>query len=191
MIGRIGASRMISKGAAKDPDSFTINHSLKKGSSTACHGYDIVSYWYGCPKKGDKKYECEYGSCTWRFYSRGNMKQFIDNPERFVPQFGGYCAYAMATKPERSYVDINPEIFCLVKGKLYLFFSEKVQQLWVRDMERYIDVASVRWLGKLRSPSRQNSLNINHSQRVHDRVSLERSLKGLRDSRIGEFALPE
>ena len=71
--------------------------------------------------KGDKKLKATYDNVTFLFSSKENLEQFKKNPSQYVPQYGGYCAYAVAVKGSK--VNINPETFEIRDGKLYLFYN--------------------------------------------------------------------
>ena len=95
----------------------TVN--TKKGY--AAEGYDVVAYFSNDPQKGVKKYSTIYEGATYKFATKANLDTFLDTPERFVPQYGGYCAYAIATDGKK--VGINPKSFQIKDGKLYLFYD--------------------------------------------------------------------
>ncbi len=83
-------------------------------------GYDVVAYFQGKATKGDGKFETEYKGAKYRFSSLDNLEIFLKDSEKYVPAYGGYCAYAMAKTGEK--VDINPKSFEVREGKLYLFY---------------------------------------------------------------------
>ena len=84
-------------------------------------GYDVVAYFSKKVTKGDAKFEYKYDDANYRFSSKQNLDKFKANPKMFVPQYGGWCAYAMADKGEK--VTINPKTFEIRNGKLYLFYN--------------------------------------------------------------------
>lgn len=66
-------------------------------SNTGAGGYDTISYFEtGKPTKGCGDYTIEYQGATWRFANAGNLARFKDNPERYAPAYGGYCAWAVS-----------------------------------------------------------------------------------------------
>lgn len=85
------------------------------------NGYDVVSYFEGIPQKGNKKFSTTYDAVKFKFASQENLDAFLENPEQYIPQYGGYCAYAIAEKGEK--VSINPKTYEIRDGKLYLFFN--------------------------------------------------------------------
>ena len=112
-------------------------------SSTAIKGYDSVAYFTeGAPVKGKEQFSTEYQQATWQFASQQNLDLFLENPEKYAPQYGGYCAYAVSQNTTAS---IEPELFTIVDGKLYLNYSEKVNQQWTADKARFIVDADKNW----------------------------------------------
>ncbi len=84
-------------------------------------GYDVVSYFNGKAEEGSKKYVATYDNVKLKFSSQANLDEFKANPKKYLPQYGGYCAYAMATRGKK--VESNPETFEIRNGKLYLFYN--------------------------------------------------------------------
>lgn len=91
---------------------------LKKGA--IAEGYDVVSYFEGKAVKGDPKYFVDINGVKYLFQTAENKQIFLLNPSSYSPQYGGYCAYAMADGDK---VDINPKTFEIRDGKLYLFYN--------------------------------------------------------------------
>lgn len=88
----------------------------------AIGGYDVVSYFkVNKAQKGDKKNVVEYNGAKYYFASAENKKSFSANPEKYLPQCDGYCAWGIAE--DKGKFPINPETFKIVDGKLYLFFN--------------------------------------------------------------------
>ncbi len=84
-------------------------------------GYDVVSYFDNKSVEGNKKISTEYKGTKYAFSSKSNLEKFKKSPEKFVPQYGGWCAYALGAKNKK--VDIDPETFEIRDGKLYLFYN--------------------------------------------------------------------
>jgi hypothetical protein len=79
---------------------------------------------------------------TWRFSSVENRDQFIAAPERFAPQFGGYCAWALGhgyTAPS------DPEAWEIIDGKLYLNYDRSVRAEWLKDARNWIQRGNHHW----------------------------------------------
>jgi YHS domain-containing protein len=88
----------------------------------ALSGYDPVSYFQKKPKKGLKTYQLTHDGVTYRFTSAANLEVFKKNPAAYEPQYGGWCAYAMGKTGEK--VEVDPETYKIVEGKLYLFYNK-------------------------------------------------------------------
>ena len=113
----------------------------------AIRGYDPVAYFtQGEPVEGDRDFEYEWKGATWRFATAENREAFIRDPESYVPQYGGYCAWAVSQGKTAS---IDPEAWRIVDGKLYLNYSAKVQRTWEEDIPGFIKLADANW-SKLR-----------------------------------------
>lgn len=97
-----------------------IDYNTKKGY--IAEGFDVVSYFVdGKPKKGKKKYQTTYDNVKFKFSSEKNLALFKKNPKKYIPQYGGFCAYAVAVKKTKMYID--PEAYEIRDGKLYLFYN--------------------------------------------------------------------
>ncbi len=91
--------------------------------NVAIEGYDPVAYFtQDQAVEGSKKYTYAHDGITYHFSSADNRQKFKENPEKYEPQYGGWCAYAMGLDGEK--VKINPETFKIVDGKLYLFYNQ-------------------------------------------------------------------
>jgi YHS domain-containing protein len=91
-------------------------------NKVAILGYDPVGYFtQGKAIKGKKDISVFYQGVIYKFSSSENKEMFLKNPSKFEPQYGGWCAYAMGSAGEK--VEINPETFKILDGKLYLFYN--------------------------------------------------------------------
>lgn len=116
-------------------------------SSLAVGGYDAVAYFKaGKPVEGSGAFSTEYKGATWRFASKENLGAFKANPAAYAPQYGGYCAYAVA---QGSTASGDPLVWTVVDGKLYLNYDRDVQALWQRDIPGFIAKAEKNWPGVL------------------------------------------
>ncbi len=114
----------------------------------AIRGYDTVAFFTEDKAvKGSDQYTTEYKSATWHFSSEENLAKFIASPEKYAPQYGGYCAYAVSQDTTAS---IKPAAFTIHDGKLYLNYSKGVRKTWLRDMENHISRANENWPGVLK-----------------------------------------
>lgn len=117
---------------------------LNTGSGAlAVKGYDVVAYVTdGVALSGRAEFEYRWNGAVWRFTSAAHRDAFAQQPDRYAPQFGGYCAWAVS----RGYTaDIDPEAWKIVNGKLYLNYSKRVQRMWEQDMTRNIAKGEANW----------------------------------------------
>jgi YHS domain-containing protein len=109
----------------------------------ALKGYDPVAYFVeGRPVKGSGEHRLEWNGATWRFASEANRVAFAADPERYAPQYGGYCAWAVS---QGYTADIDPEAWRIVDGKLYLNYSTEIQARWAQDIQGNIAAADASW----------------------------------------------
>ena len=112
-------------------------------SSLAVGGYDAVAYFkQGKPVSGSAQFTMEWKGATWRFASKENLEAFRANPNAYAPQFGGYCAWAVAHGYTASG---DPLVWKLVDGRLYLNYDRDVQSQWEKDIPRYIADGNKNW----------------------------------------------
>jgi len=115
--------------------------------SFVANGYDVVAYFSNTAVNGSTKYQSTYDDAKYRFSSQKNLDTFKANPKKYVPQYGGWCAYAMADKAEK--VTINPKTFELRNGKLYLFYNayfNNTYESWLEEMPaKLIKKADTSW----------------------------------------------
>lgn len=111
----------------------------------AIRGYDPVAYFTeGRPLRGDPAHAANWGGVSWHFASAESRAAFIANPEAFAPQYGGFCAWAVA---EGYTAPIDPQAWAVVEGRLYLNFSRHIQARWARDVPGNITRADANWPG--------------------------------------------
>ena len=96
------------------------DYNTKKGY--IAEGYDVVSYFTEkVPLEGTKKHQTIYEGAKFKFSSAKNLLRFEENPSKYIPQYGGYCAYAIAAKKTKMYIDA--EAYEIRDDKLYLFYN--------------------------------------------------------------------
>jgi YHS domain-containing protein len=112
---------------------------------TAVDGYDVVAYFTeGKPVEGSKEHSVEWMGADWYFASEKHQELFAANPEKYAPQYGGYCAWAVSQGYTASTV---PEAWKVVDDKLYLNYSKGVQTTWEQDILGNIKLADNNWPG--------------------------------------------
>lgn len=115
---------------------------------TAIDGYDPVAYFVdGKPVKGGREFTHEWRGAVFRFANAGNLAAFRAAPEKYAPQYGGYCAWAVS---QGYTADIDPEAWKIVDGKLYLNYNRDVQKKWESDVPGHIRKADANWPGLLK-----------------------------------------
>ena len=113
------------------------------GSGAAAGGYDVVAYFAsGIAQPGSTEFTATHDGATYRFASAANLEAFRVAPARYVPQYGGYCAYGVAGGYK---APIDPTAWRVVDGKLYLNYDHEVQRRWLTGTADYIRKANVNW----------------------------------------------
>lgn len=113
----------------------------------AIRGTDPVAYFsVGAPQPGSPEQAVGWRGATWLFSSEANREAFELDPERYAPQYGGYCAYALAQGALASTV---PEAWTIHRGLLYLNYSVPVRALWQEDVPGNVEAADAHWPGVL------------------------------------------
>ena len=111
----------------------------------AIHGYDPVAYFSDRkPVEGKAEFTHEYEGTVWRFATAANRDAFAADPERYAPQYGGYCAWAVSQGYTAS---TDPDAWRIENGKLYLNYSKSVQQDWLEDVPGNIAKGDANWPG--------------------------------------------
>ncbi|MGE0882063.1 MAG: YHS domain-containing (seleno)protein [Blastocatellales bacterium] len=125
------------------PASAAVDPINKNIFGTALKGYDAVAYFKeGKPVKGKDEFRQDWMGAKWYFASAANRDEFARNPEKYAPQFGGYCSWAVA----HGYTaNIDPEAWKIVDGKLYLNYDKDVQKKWETDIPGFIKKANENW----------------------------------------------
>jgi YHS domain-containing protein len=109
----------------------------------ALRGYDPVSYFTeGKPQTGLPAHTYVYKGSKFQFASADNQRLFADNPDKYAPQFGGFCAYGTAQGYK---VSTQPDAFAVVDGKLYLNYNREVVKIWQQDVPGNIARAERNW----------------------------------------------
>jgi hypothetical protein len=137
MTTAVFASAPVWGAELKDPEIYAdVNgHAIK--------GYDTVAYHLDRKAvKGSTDFAYEWKDATWLFSTAANRDRFAADPERWAPQYGGYCAWAIAR--DRT-APINPQIFRIFDDKLYLNLNMKVHKDWLASHQQFIARADAKW----------------------------------------------
>lgn len=123
------------------------------GMGVALGGYDPVSYFPeggSQPAKGFIKRDFEFGGVTYRFASDANRELFRANPEKYVPAYNGWCAWAIAELNAK--VDVDPLAYEILDGKLYVFYDHadlNTHEMWLQNPQDMVTRANANWQAQL------------------------------------------
>ncbi|MBL8520454.1 MAG: tat pathway signal sequence domain protein [Betaproteobacteria bacterium] len=109
----------------------------------AIGGYDPVAYLTEQRAAvGSAQFTATHRGSVFRFVSAVHRDTFIAAPDKFAPQYGGFCAFGAS----RGYKAVTtPETFSIVEGKLYLNYNAEVKAMWTKDVSGYIAKADRQW----------------------------------------------
>ena len=117
------------------------------GNGLGAGGYDIVAYFSESRAvKGSEEFEAEFGGQTWRFTSAENRDLFIADPAGHLPQYGGHCAYGVASG---YLVRGDPEAWTIWEDQLYFNYSKRIRSAWLAAVEDFIVRSAASWPGLL------------------------------------------
>ena len=119
------------------------NETVNTENGVAIKGYDPVAYFTDSePVKGSPDITYEWGGATWQFASEDHRDLFAENPESYAPEYGGYCAWAVA---HNSRADIDPNAWHIEDGRLFLNVSRIVKYRWRARMNHHIEEGDANW----------------------------------------------
>lgn len=122
---------------------FAANGVNTDSSGVAIQGYDTVAYFTQSKAvKGNSQFVAEHNGTKWYFSSAANKQAFTANPTAYLPQYGGYCAFAAS---RNAIAPIDPEAWTIHNNKLYLNFSVTVRETWSEDISGNISAADDNW----------------------------------------------
>lgn len=106
-------------------------------------GYDVVAYFSeSAAQKGSAAHRAEWGGEEWHFVSSENREKFLRDPLRYIPQYGGHCAYGVANG---YLVRGDPLAWSVREGRLYLNYSANIRLAWTADADGFIAAAAPNW----------------------------------------------
>ena len=112
-------------------------------NGVAIEGHDPVAYFtVNKAVRGSQQLQARFEDATYYFSSTENKRLFEENPRKYIPQYGGYCAYGMSNGYK---APIEPEAFTIVDGKLYLNYNLEVRKEWQKERDERIKRADANW----------------------------------------------
>ncbi len=109
----------------------------------ALHGYDLVAYFTEeRPMEGSAEFEVEYEGAVFRFANEEHRDRFRDDPEAYLPEYGGYCSLGVAN----GYKDgMHPEAFEIIDGRLFFNLTPDIHHYWQRNVQAFTQQADANW----------------------------------------------
>lgn len=115
----------------------------KMSNAPALKGYDPVAYFLEKKaSKGKSEFRYEWDGVHWLFSSQANLNAFKADPEKYIPQYGGLCAFGVSMN-RKVYAD--PEVWTIFDNRLYLNYNLKTRELWLRDTAFRIQKGNAFW----------------------------------------------
>jgi hypothetical protein len=114
---------------------------------TAINGYDVVAFFTDSkPVKGNEQFTYKWQDVNWKFASKDHLDTFKAMPEKYAPQYGGYCAYGTADGDgHKAPTDIDT--WTIAGDKLYFNYNKNVKNMWMKDQIQLIEKADMNWPG--------------------------------------------
>ncbi|UTW46529.1 YHS domain protein [bacterium SCSIO 12696] len=135
LAAALGAAALLF-GSVASADSVSVN-------TVGAGGYDLVSYQNGKkPIPGNGHFTATVNGVTYLFDNKSNLKTFNKNPDKYLPQYGGYCAFGAAVGKKFAG---DPTVWEVVDGKLYLNLDNRIKADWSKDIPGYIAKADKNW----------------------------------------------
>ena len=121
---------------------------FKDPTGIAIEGYDAIAYSKdGKAIEGSQRIRNDWNGASWYFTSRENRDLFQKDPWKYAPQYGGYCAFALATTNQL--VPSHPEIWKIIDGRLYLFANTEAQKLFAKRVKKLSQTADKNWKSRI------------------------------------------
>jgi YHS domain-containing protein len=118
---------------------FAQTTSYTNADGIAIKGYDPVAYFTEQKAvEGKKDFFYDWSGVKWLFSTQAHLDTFKMKPQKFVPQYGGFCAYGTS---ENHLSPTDPNAWTIVEGKLYLNYNKEVKRLWSKDIPERIKKA--------------------------------------------------
>jgi len=138
----IGALLMArSKGVS--PLSWKMHSAISQKNDLAIGGFDPVNYFeHGKAEKGDSTFSYRWEKVNWQFISQDHLDTFKDNPSKYIPQFGGWCSFAVS---KGFTANPDPNVWHIQAGKLFLFADEGVKSNWIEGLPQIVKKGEEKW----------------------------------------------
>lgn len=118
----------------------------------ALRGFDPVAYFeLGEPRRGRPEFAAKWRGVQWRFMNDQHRRLFLENPNRYAPKYGGFCAHTMA---DGVFVPGNPLYWQIVDRHLYINCGANVHRAWQMQRLERIRAADKHWTRQIASHSR-------------------------------------
>lgn len=115
----------------------------KPAPGLAVHGYDVVSFFTDDkPAQGDANFSVVHNDATYRFVNQAHLEAFQSNPDKYVPAFGGFCAYGVSVG---ALFDGDPRYWKIVGNKLYLNLDQGIADAFNKDVQGALRKAEESW----------------------------------------------
>jgi YHS domain-containing protein len=109
----------------------------------ALAGYDAVAFFTQAkPVKGLATYSYNWDGANWLFADKANLESFRKSPDKYAPQYGGYCAYGTSQGHK---APTQAKTWTIVDNKLYFNYNSQVKEIWVKNQTALIDSANMKW----------------------------------------------
>ncbi|MCB0666061.1 MAG: hypothetical protein KDC80_09580 [Saprospiraceae bacterium] len=138
---------VVSCGHTYSQDQARLPKVFNQTNGLALDGYDPVSYFQKNPQRGSPDLIYKHQGLTFYFQSESNRQTFINSTDAYLPQYGGWCAYAMAQSGKL--VSVDPETYKLINGKLYLFYNAYLNNTlkkWNKNENEYLIQSRNNWI---------------------------------------------
>jgi len=130
-------------GVRADPAAADVVETNLTERGLAVNGYDPVAYFTdGRPVLGEGRFTYEYDGAIYRFATETNRQSFIANPTRYMPAYGGFCAYGVRTGRK---FEIDPDSWRIVDDRLYLLLNPATKVIWDLQRSNNIQIADTIW----------------------------------------------
>lgn len=135
VIGFMAYNRII-------PIGLGIHKPVYHKNNVALEGYDVTTYFKDGLSMGSSDHSANFNEVTWYFMNEENKNEFLSNPKKHMPEYGGYCSKAVSTGFA---APADPKIFTVQNEKLYIFSSEDVKAEFLKDPSSIIQACSKKW----------------------------------------------